>query len=485
MIVMKFGGTSVETADRIRRSAALVADYADDQRIVVVVSALAKITDQILACANAAAGGDARTLHSLLGNIEERHHAVISDLFPGNSGLIVREHIHPALQQLRDFCDALLQLRSLTPQLLDVALPLGEKMSAQIFAAALSQLGLRGSYVDASEILITDDRFGDASVDMEETRSRTRQKLGPLLDSGHVPVVTGYCGSTRKRQPTTLGRGGSDTSGTILGAALQADEVWIWTDVDGILTADPRICHDARVLPEITFREAIELSYYGAKVIHRKAVSYAMDMHIPVRIKNSFKPDFPGTKITAASAGSDGRVRAVTATSNTTLVSLCIKNEFHLAAEILGRLFPRLGHDCVDVLFAMQSSAENSVGLVLRGEDTDRVLASIDRLFHSELKQGVIESLEVERELTTVAVMGENLKRTPELLGRLFTAVSRCGVSVVAAAQGANELSVCFAVSSKSVADVVRSIHNEFFPIHLSDGSDERSTAWNELSAEV
>ena len=460
IIVMKFGGTSVENADRIRRCAALVTDYADDYKIVVVVSALAKTTDQILECANAAARGDIETLRSRLEALERRHQAVISELFPGGHDSELRNRVLALLKQLRDFCDALLQLRSLTPQLLDVALPMGEKMSAQIFSAVLKELGVRSMYVDSSEIVVTDDHFGDASADMDATRARTRQRL--LLDDC-VPVVTGYCGSTPKGQPTTLGRGGSDITGTILGAALGADEVWIWTDVDGILTADPRTCPGARVLPEVTFAEAIELSYYGAKVIHRKAVRHAMESRIPLRIKNSLQPDLPGTKITATSMGGNGPIKAVTAMPNATLVTLRVRNELHVAAEIVGRLFLRLAHDRVDILFSMQSSAENSFGLVLRGEDTDRVIASIERVFRSELREGAVESINVERDLGVVAVMGENLKRAPDVVGRLFHAVSKSQATVIAVTHGASELSICFAVPSRSVSEAVKAVHDEFF----------------------
>lgn len=465
-LVMKFGGTSVENAERIRRAADIVKRYAGEHRMVVVVSALARTTDQILECAQAAASGDGERLCAELESVRRRHEAVIAELFPDGCCQIVHERIAAVLKQLHDFCHALLQLRSVTPQLLDVALPMGEKMSAHLFTAVLGGLGIRSSYVDSADIVITDDRFGDAFPNMEATRTQVQRKLSPLLDEGYVPVVTGYSGSTQKGQPTTLGRGGSDISATILGAALPADEIWIWTDVDGILTTDPRICPDARVLPEITFAEAIELSYYGAKVIHRKSVCRAMENGIPVRIKNSFRPDLPGTTITASSTVRNGPVKAVTAMANTSLITLCGKHDFYVAAEILGRLFLRLGHEHMDILFSMQSSAENSLGLVLRAEDTDRVLASIERLFRSELKQGVLESVTVERDLAVVAVLGENMKRAPAILGRVFSAVSKCSANVFAASQGASDLSICFAVESQSAFDVVKSIHEEFFSSH-------------------
>lgn len=461
-LVMKFGGTSVENAHRIRSAATLVAKHANEYRLAVVVSALAKTTDQILECAHAAGAGDEQALRSGLAKLQHRHEMVIEELFSGLTFEEVHRRVDKILKQLHDFCWALLQLRSLTPQLLDVALPMGEKMSAHIFAGVLNDLGVKSTFVDAAEILITDDHFGDAAAFMDATRDRAQSRLSNLLDGGEIPVMTGYGGSTQKGQPTTLGRGGSDTSATILGAVLNADAIWIWTDVNGVLSADPRICPDAQVLPEITFAEAIELSYYGAKVIHHKSVRPAMESGIPICIKNSFDPAHPGTKIASSAKGSNGPIKAVTAMAKTSLVTLCARHDLYTAADILGRLFLRLGHDRVDILFSTQSSAENSLGLVLRGEDTDRVLASIERVFRTELKHGILQSVRVERELAVVTVLGETMKGIPGILGRLFTAVSRSQVSVIAATQGASELSISFAVQSEKACDVVKAVHEEF-----------------------
>jgi aspartate kinase len=216
-------------------------------------------------------------------------------------------------------------------------------------------------------------------------------------------------------------------------------------------------------LPEITFAEAIELSYYGAKVIHHKAIRPAMERGIPVLIKNSFAPQVPGTRIAASGGASDAPIKAVTAIANAALITLCARHDLYVAADILGRLFLRLGHDHVDVLFSTQSSAENSLGLVLRGEDADRVQASIERVFRSEIKHGVLKGVDIVRDLAVVAVLGERMKGVPGILARLFTSVSKCNVSVIAAAQGASELSICFAVPSRDASAVVKAVHDEFF----------------------
>jgi aspartate kinase len=462
LVVMKFGGTSVGDADRIREAAGIVAEHARrGNDVVVVVSALSQVTDQILKVLNATRHGSAKDLESGLKDLSVRHEEVLSTLFQGENLKRVSEEVQLSLGRLQEFCSALLLLGSATAQVMDMVLPLGEQISARIFVACLNQLGASGEFVDSARVLVTDDKFGDASPDMEATRQHSREVLLPLLREKKIPVVMGYSGATPAGQVTTLGRGGSDYSATILGAALGADEVWIWTDVDGVLTADPRICPEAVTLPEITFAEAIELSYYGAKVIHRKAIRPTMESAIPVWIKNSFKPDLPGTKIVGLVAPSDRPVKAVTAVTKASLVTLTTRRDVHFA-EIFGRLFLRLGHERIDVLFSTQSSSENSLGLVLREQDTEQVVHAIERLFRTELKHGVLNPVSVHRDIAVIAVLGSGMKGTCGILGRLFSAVARNNVSVIAMAQGASELNICFSVTASRAHDVLRAVHHEF-----------------------
>ncbi len=464
LIVMKFGGTSVGTAERIRQSARLVVEGAQQHQVTVVVSALSGVTDLILRSVTAARKGAESDVESLLREMEVRHQTVMDALLEGSEREPVRKQVHGVIDEFRSFCRAVLLLRSTTPQVLDVALPMGEEMSAYIFAATLRQLGAKGEFVDSSRVLLTDDRFGDASPDMEGTRRNAVEVLLPLLQAGSIPVVTGFSGANSKGQPTTLGRGGSDSSATIIGAALDCDEVWIWTDVDGVLTADPRICPGARSLPEITYAEAIELSYYGAKVIHHKAMRPVMDAGIPIWIKNSFQPRAVGTKIAAvrtADQAASSPVKAVTAVVPASLVTLTTRSDMHYA-EVFGRLFLRFGHDNTDVLFSTQSSSENSLGLVLRDAETEHVSAALHKLFRVELKHGVLDPIRIRRDIAVIAVLGETMRGTAGVLGRLFTAVAGRNVSVIAVAQGASELNICFAVEALRAADAVRAVHDEF-----------------------
>ena len=459
---MKFGGTSVGSAERIQQAATIVHEHArSGNGVVVVVSALSKVTDLILSALNSARLGQGKEMEEGLKQLRQRHEQTLRELCQGESKKAVAAEVQATLKRLQEFCSALLLLGSATPQVMDMVLPLGEQMSAHLFTACLNELGASAAFVDSARVLVTDDKFGDASPDMEATRRQCREIIAPMLKQGQIPVVMGYSGATPSGQVTTLGRGGSDSSATILGAAIDAHEVWIWTDVDGVLTADPRVCPDAVTLPEITFAEAIELSYYGAKVIHRKAIWPTMERGIPVWIKNSFQPQGPGTKIVESLPPSDRAVKAVTAVTEASLVTLTTRRDVHFA-EVFGRLFLRLGHEHVDVLFSTQSSSEDSLGLVLRQPDTERVVHAIQRLFRTELKHGVLNPVAVHRDIAVIAVLGSGMKGTCGILGRLFSVVARNNVSVIAVAQGASELNICFAVTASRVDDVVRAVHHEF-----------------------
>jgi bifunctional aspartokinase / homoserine dehydrogenase 1 len=462
LIVMKFGGTSVGNAERFRQCAAIVSEAAKRDRIVVVVSAMAGVTDLIFKTIEAARHGDSSATAANLQKFEKVHRELIGNLFEPQHQAAAIDFIAEVISQLQNACHALSALRSdISAQTADSLVALGERISAWALAGYLQQTGSKARFVPAEDVIVTDSNFGNAAPDIAETRNKCLQALRPLLDEGVVPVVAGYSGANAQGKLTTLGRGGSDYSATVIGAAAGADEVWIWTDVDGVLTADPRICPDAATLPEISFEEAIELAYYGAKVIHPRAAYPAAEAGFPVWIRNSFRPEVSGTKITHEARATTSPVKSVTSVKNATLITLVTRRDVH-PAELWGRLFLRLGQEQIEVLFATQSSPEHALGLVLRKEDAARVLQLIHAIFRIELAQGVLRPAEVNNEIAVVAVLGESMKGTCGILGRVFSAVARCEVSVIAVAQGASELSICFAVAAARGAEVVRAVHDEF-----------------------
>ncbi len=462
LLVMKFGGTSLGNAACFQQCARIVDKAAQQNRVIVVVSAVAGVTDLIFRTIEAARHGDSAATEALLQKFQALHRELVADLFdPPHSGAAL-DFLDKVFTQLENSSRALLALGSgISSETTDSLVALGERISAWALAGYLQQSGCLSEFVRAEDAIVTDSNFGNAAPDMEATRANCQRALLPVINRGAVPVVAGYSGATHDGRTTTLGRGGSDYSATIIGAAVDADEVWIWTDVDGVLTADPRICPDATTLPEISFAEAIELAYYGAKVIHPKAAYPAADAGFPVWIKNSFRPEAPGTKITHAATKMNSPVKSVTCVKNATLLTLVTRRDVH-PVELWGRLFLRLGQEHLEVLFATQSSPEHALGLVLRKEDSARVLKLINAIFRMELAQGVLSPVEVNNEIAVVAVLGESMKGTCGILGRVFSAVARQQVSVIAVAQGASELSIYFAVPSVSAAEVVRAVHDEF-----------------------
>jgi aspartate kinase len=460
LIIMKFGGTSVGSAPCIRRAAELVCRQSAQDRVVVVVSALGGVTDKIIAALHAAKEGAMAEVTAICNALRNRHCEVMHELLAGAHHADLEAAVDGSIARLLEICSGMVQLRASAPQIADMALSLGEEISAVLFTACLEHLGASAAYVDAARVVVTDAKFGDATPDMDSTRRRANAELLPILERGSVPVVTGYRGATAGGQLTTLGRGGSDYSATILGAVLDADEIWIWTDVDGVLTADPRICGNAATLDEITFAEAVELSHYGAKVVHQRAIQPARDAGIPVRIKNSFRPDAAGTRIARRSSSNGTTVKAVTAVKDATLITISTRQNVH-PAELFGRLLMRLAASHIDLLFSSQSS-QNALGLVVRERDEHHVLDVIRRVFHTELRHGVLNPASVEQHVAVIAVLGEAMKGHPGILGRLFSAVAERNVSVIAVAQGASELNICFAVPSAAANDVVQAVHDEF-----------------------
>jgi aspartate kinase len=462
LIVMKFGGTSVGNAERFRQCAAIVCEAAKRDRIVVVVSAMAGVTDLIFKTIEAARHGDGSATDAHLQKFERVHRELAESLLEDPRLSAANDYIAVIIAQLKNACHALSALRSdISAQTADSLVALGERISAWILAGYLQQMGAHADFVRAEQVIVTDSNFGNAAPDIEATRTQCKQSLLPLLERGIVPIVAGYSGADAFGKSTTLGRGGSDYSATIIGAATSAHEVWIWTDVDGVLTADPRICPDATTLPEISFEEAIELAYYGAKVIHPKAAYPAANAGFPVWIKNSFRPEIAGTKVTHDARPANSPVKSVTSVKDATLISLFTRRDVH-PVELWGRLFLRLGQEQIEVLFATQSSPEHALGLVLRKADAARVLQLVNSIFRIELAQGVLLPAEVNNEIAVVAVLGESMKGTCGILGRVFSAVARCDESVIAVAQGASELSICFAVSAARSSEVVRAVHDEF-----------------------
>ncbi len=458
---MKFGGTSVGSAERMKNVAEIVADCAQRSEVVVVVSAMGGVTDMLIRAANEASQGDRENWKNVRRELARRHREVADQLLKAAEQAAVLPPLADAVTDFENLCSGFSLVREVTPRAMDTLSSLGEVMSANLIAAILRSLGTPAEAVDATELIVTDDHFGNATPLFEETNAKMRQRLAGLRRQGVVPVITGFRGATRQGACTTLGRGGSDYSGTIVGAALDANEVWIWTDVDGVMTTDPRLVPEARILPEISYREAIELSFFGAKVLHPKTIQPVMKKNIPVWIKNSFNPTCPGTCIVASATNSKMGVKAITSVSKADLITITGKEPLGFP-QMAVRAFSSLSFEDVRTLMVTQSSADNVLCFAVHDADVSRIKEQLEKTFELEMLHDDRVSIEVMPHVAIVVAVGENMKGLPGIAGRAFGALGKRGINIIAIAQGSSEISISFAVKASDVKEAVKAIHEEF-----------------------
>ena len=462
LIVMKFGGTSVGSAERMQHVAQVIEEQSQHAEVVAVVSAMGGVTDMLIRAATEASRGDREAWKGVRRELAHRHREAADKALTASEQATVLPRLAEQMGNFENLCSGFSLVREITPRAMDALSSLGEVMSATLLAAILRSRRCAAEAVDATELIVTDEKFGNAMPFFEETGAKARERLEPLRQRAEIPVVTGFRGATREGLCTTLGRGGSDYSATIVGAALDANEIWIWTDVDGVMTADPRLVPSARIIPEISYQEAIELSFFGAKVLHPKTIQPVIKRGIPVWIKNTFNPSCPGTKI-APSSACNGRpgLKAVTSVSKAHLITLSGRGTLtfaHLAAKAFGAL----GLDDVDTLMVTQSSADNVLCFAVRDSDVKRVKAHLEKVFELELLHDQRASIEVMPHVAIVVAIGENMKGTPGLAGRAFSALGCKGINIIAIAQGSSEISISFAVKASAVKEAVEAIHDEF-----------------------
>lgn len=461
--VMKFGGTSVGDADCIRRAAEIVAQAAAaGGRVVVVVSAMSGVTNRLLAAAHESVKGGAHNAREFAQNLRDEHLRAAATLIPDEyrRGELITE-IEQITEEVGNLCRGITLLRELTPRTLAVVSSIGERLSARLMAAALAELGLRSAVIEATEVIVTDEDYLQAEPLMHQVRARCSARLGPMLDAGITPVVTGFIGATVDGTLTTLGRGGSDYSATTLGAALSADEIIIWTDVDGVLTADPRLVPDARLLREISYNEAAELAYFGARVLHPKTLRPVADAGIPVWIRNSFAPQNPGTRITQKGRPTNNGVRGITSITNVSLITVGGRGIVGVVG-VAAKTFTAAASVRANVLLISQSSSENDICFIVESADAARTLKALREAFASDLVHHDVEHINVNPGIAIVAVIGERMRGTPGIAGRTFSALGRKGINIIALAQGSSEYNVSFVVEASAMRDAVVAVHSEF-----------------------
>ena len=461
-LVMKFGGTSVGSSQAIELAAEIVLTESSCwKKLVVVVSAMSGVTDELIACAKAAVVGDAQKYEDIINSLYEKHSDSIDALLmQDEKRKQVCMDVDELFKALHTQCHGIQIMGELTPRGMDAVVSIGERLNARVFSALLQQKGINSQPVDATQLIVTDASFQQARPLMEKTREKTKAVLEPLFIRNEIPVVTGFIAATEDGITTTLGRGGSDYTAAILGDCLDADEVWTWTDVDGVMTADPRIVPDARVIPQISYNEISEMAYFGAKVLHPKTIGPVVQRNIPLWVKNTFNSSFPGTRIDGTHHASNGKVTAVTAIRGLSLITV----EGHGMLGVPGiaaRTFSAVAEHDASVLMISQSSSEQSICFVIPSEAEKRVIKAIEKEMEFELLRHDIDRVWAQPNVVIVTAIGAGMRQTPGVSAHVFGALGKENINAIAIAQGSSEYSISVVVAEADADRAVRKIHEE------------------------
>ena len=460
--IMKFGGTSVGDAACMRRTAEIIANSARRGPVVVVTSAMSGVTNRLLAAAQAAVAGDESAGAALAEVLREGHFRVSAELMADAARRAeIEAELGRIITNIANLCRGTALLRELTPRVADAIAGAGERLSVRLLAGALQEMGVAGVAVEATDCIVTDARHGGAEPLPGPTRTKATAHLRPLLENGQVPIVTGFIGASAAGVRTTLGRGGSDYSATILGQALDATEVIIWTDVDGVMTCDPRLVPAARIMREISYKEAGELAYFGAKVLHPKTLRPVVEAQIPVWIRNSFRPEEAGTKITQTGHPSAYGVKALTAMANVSLITIGGPGIVG-AIGVAAKTFTAAAQVRANVLFISQASSENDICFIVEAADAEKTVAALRETFANDLARHEVEHIQVNSDIAIVAAVGEKMHGMAGVAGRVFSALGHAGINIIAIAQGSSEYNVSLVVEKEAMQKAVAVLHDEF-----------------------
>ncbi len=461
-IVMKFGGISIADGDRLRKVGTIVRKFhKDGHKLVVVTSAMQNMTDSLLVTAKRACQGDKKAVHDFKDAVQARHKKAAE-------AAILDEHVltrtlaalSTRVDELNNILLGIAHIGELTPRSEDFVLGYGEKLSAPLVQGVLEDLGMKSKVLTGSEAgIVTDDRFGEASPLMSVTTHQVRQILDPLLEEAIVPVISGFIASTQEGVQTTLGRGGSDYTASIVGAGIKADEIWVWKDVDGLMTANPKIVKSAKMIHAISFAEAMELAHFGAEVVHPKALECAAKYRIPFRVKSIHDPDSQGTIIESEVKVKSGDVvKAITNINDVSLITVSgasMVGTPRLAAKVL----QILTDEDIDVLMISQSSSEESITLAIPKASGAKAQNALEL---SLLGSREVREVAIEDGLSIVAVVGAGMRGTPGVAARVFGTMAGNEVNIRAIAQGSSELNISFIVKKVDAKKAVEALHTDF-----------------------
>jgi aspartokinase/homoserine dehydrogenase 1 len=459
MRVLKFGGSSVANAENINKIISILKDRSGKEKLVVVVSALGGTTDALLNSVVTASKGDEKYKDELHA-IESRHLEVVKLLLPVANQSRVLSMVKQHCNEMEDICNSVFLLKELTSRTRDRMMSYGELLSSQIIAAKFQSSGFENKWVDARKLIVTNSHYEHAVVDFELTNKKINDYFSAANES--LFLVPGFIASDKNGTTTTLGRGGSDYTASIIASAMDADALEIWTDVSGMMTADPRLVSNAKIIPHILYREAMELSHFGAKVIYPPTIQPVMMKNIPVWVKSTFAPGDHGTLIENSAIKNDSSVRGISSINKIALLSL----EGSGMAGIPGfskRLFETLANEEINVILITQSSSEHSICVGIEEGHAERAKAAVDQAFNYEIEKNKVEPLAIETDLAIIALVGDKMKSHPGISGKMFSTLGKNGVNVRAISQGSSERNISAVIATKDVKKAVNVLHEEFF----------------------
>lgn len=461
-IVMKFGGVSVADGEGIRKVGEIVRRFKDEGHdLVIVISAMYNVTNSLLDAASRASKGQRENVQKFVNEVRERHQKSAATAIKDKAVLSrVSDVVDQKCDDLENILLGIAHIGELTPRSKDFVVGFGERFSAPILQGVIEDLGMKSEALTGGEAgIVTDDGFGWAHPLMNVTTLEVRQRIDPLLEDGVMPVVSGFIAATQDGTQTTLGRGGSDFTASIIGAAIRADEVWVWKDVDGLMTANPKLVEDARMIDKISFAEAMELAHFGAQVVHPKALESAAKYQLPFRVKSLSAPDEPGTLVVKEVRVKDGDiVKAITNIDDVDLITVSgasMVGTPRLAAKVL----QILTDEDIDVLLISQSSSEESITLAIPKDDGSRAQNALEL---SLLGSKQVREVSIEASLSIVAVVGAGMRGTPGVAARVFRTMATNEINIRAIAQGSSELNISFIIRKQDTAKAIRALHDDF-----------------------
>lgn len=458
MRVLKFGGTSVGDAERIKNVTRIIqSSLADDLSIIIVVSAIGKTTDQLIEMSQHASGGDNRYA-TLLEKLENTHLKLVQHLIPVKKQSSVLAEIKQKFNELDDILHGVFLIRECTERSLDLIMSFGERLSAYLISECLKNQQINAEFMDAREIIKTDDQFGKARVDFVKTNRLIKESF----KEKKITVVTGFIASNESGVTTTLGRSGSDYTAAIIGSALKVEVIEIWSDADGVMTADPRKVKEAFSIEQMSYNEAMEMTHFGASIIHPPTMQPAMKAGIPIKIRNTFNPEFKGTLITKKSKKNGYKIRGISSIDDIALLRLEGSGLIGVRGVSM-RLFGALAQQNINVILITQASSEHSICIAVNPGDTQKAKKSVDQEFELERKVGQVNEIIIENEKSIVAIVGENMQHSPGVSGLLFDSLGKAGINVVAIAQGSSELNVSVVIDRQNENRALKVIHQAFF----------------------